>query len=144
MLAWCCTLNCDRQALESPISDTASVVQAMLQTSQQTLEELHNISGPKVARLWADPSLGLMRFGNLRSLTLCELPAFGSLWMPRLPVSLQSLTIAVPPRNEQASVPDNRSVPVHCVCHTKGSRGAVGVISKGIQHRASSPIQQLA
>ena len=82
--------------------------------------------GPTVARLWADPNLGLMRFGALRRLTLSELPALGSLWMPRLPESLQSLTIAVPPRDKQASVPDNRSgLSLACVTRRKPRGGGV-------------------
>jgi len=67
----------------------------MLQTSCQTLEELHNVCGPSIGRLWADPSLGLTRFGVLRSLTLREVPALGSYWLSRLPLSLERLTIVV-------------------------------------------------
>ena len=79
----------------------------MLQTSRQTLEELHHASGPSIGRLWADPSMGLTRFGVLRSLTLREAPALGSFWLSRLPISLESLNVVVVPRSERAAVPDN-------------------------------------
>ncbi len=63
--------------------------------------------GPKLARLWAVPSLGLTRFSALRSLTLHEVPALASFWLSRLPLSLESLTIVVVPRSERANVPNN-------------------------------------
>ena len=79
----------------------------MLQTSRHTLAELHHVCGHMLGRLWADPSMGLTRFGVLRSLTLHEIPALGAFWLSRLPASLESLTFAVAPPDEQASVPDN-------------------------------------
>ncbi len=79
----------------------------MLQTSRQTLEELHHVCGPSIGRLWADPSLGLARFGVLRSLTLRDVPALGSFWLSRLPLSLEHLTIVEAPGRERAAVPDN-------------------------------------
>jgi len=71
--------------------DCICAAQGMLQTSRQTLQELHNVCGPKTSRLWADRTLGLTRFGSLRSLTLCEHPSLCAHWLSRLPLSLQSL-----------------------------------------------------
>lgn len=36
-------------------------MQAMLQSSCQTLQELHHVHGREVARMWADPGLRLTR-----------------------------------------------------------------------------------
>jgi len=52
----------------------------MLQRSHLTLEELHHVRGPRVGRLWSEPSLSLARLSVLRSLTLREVPALGHLW----------------------------------------------------------------
>ena len=53
----------------------------MLETSCGTLRELDHVHGPRVGRLWADPSLTLTRFGALRSLTLHDGPALGAYWL---------------------------------------------------------------
>ena len=78
--------------------------QAMLQRSRETLEELHHVCGPKIGRYWADPSLSLAQFGVLRSLTLREIPELVTVWLSRLPVSLERRTIDVAPRSEAAAV----------------------------------------
>ena len=73
------------------------MAQDLLQTSRQTLEELHWVCIPGNGPAWDDRTKGFARFGALRSLTLCE-------WVPpctevlaRLPLSLQELTIAARP-----------------------------------------------
>ena len=76
----------------------------MLRTSRRTLRELHYVWGPRVGRLWVDPSLSLTRFGALRSLTLLECPALGAYWLQRLPTSLRSLTFHVAPRDQESTL----------------------------------------
>ncbi len=68
-------------------------MQGVLRTSCETLEELHNLSGPSDGRLWADCTLSLTRFSALRSLTLCESMPPSACLLQRLPTSLQRLTI---------------------------------------------------
>ncbi len=70
--------------------------QAILQTSHETLEELHHVCAPKAAdSLRLPPVRSLTRFGALRSLTLHENSPRCAEWPSRLPVSLQTLTMAV-------------------------------------------------
>ena len=71
--------------------------QGVLETSRQTLEELHNVYLPADGLLWAEPSLGLAHFGVLRRLTLCECMPPGVMLLSRLPLSLQSLTLLAEP-----------------------------------------------
>ena len=92
-------------------------MQAMLARSQLTLEELHHVRGPKVGRLWSDPSLSLARFGALRSLTLVELATLAPSWLRRLPLSLERLTILAGSRSGAASAPDDRSAPQYTAAY---------------------------
>ena len=70
--------------------------QAVLQTSHETLEELHNVCALHAdSTLRLPPVRSLTRFSSLRILNLHEKSALCADWSPRLPVSLQSLTIVV-------------------------------------------------
>jgi len=79
----------------------------VLQTSRETLEELHHVCAAKADRLWALRDQGLTRFCALRSLTLHEYPQLCIHWLPRVPVSLQSFTIVVAPGFTHGIVPAN-------------------------------------
>ncbi len=87
----------------------------MLQTSEWTLQELHDVCGPRISRLWADPSLSLTRFRLLHSLTLRQCPSLGAFWLRRLPAGLRSLDLRVA-SHHHATASERRSASNTTLC----------------------------